>query len=192
MAVPETYSCDTHIETNLLAQFLNSISLLYILNAKNCVRLHVSSQSFCSHAINQQSKCSILLDTRERDLIYWEKSEHSILDFVRYTNGRFTINEPGYYYVFSQLKYEHDPESSQDTAARQTHALHHYSLRTRESKLLENSRSFSELHLEENNGTSFFGAVFRFERNDKIMIKSSHTHRISGTENENYFGLHML
>ena len=136
--------------------------------------------------------CFLLSDTRERDLVYWEKSEQSILDLVRYTNGRFTINQPGYYYVFSQLKYEHDPESRPNTGARQTHALHHYSLRTRERKLLENSRSFAELHLPVNNGTSFIASVFRFERNDKIMIKSSHTHRISGNHKENFFGLHIL
>ena len=115
------------------------------------------------------------------------------MESVRYTNGRFYISVPGFYYVFSQIKYDHDHESVNDTDARQSHSLNKYSFKLgAKKKLLENTRTFAELHSSANNGTSFIGAVFKFEKDDEIMIKSSHTHKISGDGTENFFSLYMI
>lgn len=132
-------------------------------------------------------------ETREKDLVYWVKSAESYLDSVRYTNGRFYISIPGFYYVFSQIRYDHDPESVNDTDARQSHSLYKYSFKQgAKEKLLENTRTFAELYSSANNGTSFIGAVFKFEKDDEIMIKSSHTHKISGDDIENFFSLYVV
>ena len=132
-------------------------------------------------------------ETREKDLIYWEKTSQSILESVHHTNGRFFIRNAGYYYVFSQIKYSHDPDSARNIDARQSHSLLKYSYkRGRLDKLLENSRTFSQLRSSENNGTCFIGAVFEFDENDQIMVKSTHTHMLSGDEHENFFGLYTV
>ena len=59
-------------------------------------------------------------------------------------------------------------------------------------KLLENTRSFSELHGPENNGTSYIGAVFELKKDDEIMVKSTHTHKLIGGDLENFFGLYII
>ena len=138
------------------------------------------SKSLCPfvYILNRRFNLTLpVLDTREKDLIYWEGSNRCILECIRFTNGRFAISQPGYYYAFSQIKYKHDPESARDIHSRQSHTLHRYSLRTREQILLENTRTYAELHSPVNNGTSYIGAVLRLEMNDEIMIKSSHTHK---------------
>ena len=132
-------------------------------------------------------------ETREKHLVYFKKNGHSIVESLRYNNGRFSIAEPGFYYVFSQLKYGHDSESMNDTNARQSHTLHRYSFRQgKREVLLENTRTFSQLHAAENNGTSFIGAVFEFHDSDQIMIKSTHTHMLSGDDRENLFSLYKI
>lgn len=135
----------------------------------------------------------LMEETRERDLVYWVKSAESYLESVRYTNGRFYISIPGYYHVFSQIKYDHDPAAVDDTDARQSHSLYKYSFRQgRKEKLVENTRTFSELQSSVNNGTSFIGAVFKFEKDDEIMIKSTHTHKLTGGDTENFFSLYII
>lgn len=132
-------------------------------------------------------------ETREKDLVYFKKNGHSIIDSLRYNNGRFSIAKPGFYYVFSQLKYSHDSESMNDTNARQSHTLHRYSFRQGKREiLLEDTRTFSELHAPLNNGTSFIGAVFDFHDSDQIMIKCTHTHMLSGDDRENFFSLYKI
>lgn len=132
-------------------------------------------------------------ETRERNLVYWVKSAKSYLDSVRYTNGRFYISIPGYYHVFSQIKYDHDPTAVNDTDATQSHSLYKYSFKQgRKEKLVESSRTFSELQSSVNNGTSFIGAVFKFEKDDEIMIKSTHTHKLIGDDTENFFSLYII
>ena len=59
-------------------------------------------------------------------------------------------------------------------------------------KLLEKTRSFSELNGPENNGTSFIGAVFDLEKDDQIMVQSSHAHKLIGDDQENFFGLYII
>ena len=158
---------------------LEDTSLLLILFLKN----YILSISLFNH----------LLETREKDLVYWQKSSKSILETVTHTNGRFFIKESGFYYVFSQIKYDHDPDSANNTDARQSHVLLKISYRSGDqNKLLENTRTFSELRTPENNGTSYIGAVFKLEEDDEIMIKSTHTHKLSGEEHENYFGLYII
>ena len=130
-------------------------------------------------------------ETREKNLVYFKKNGHSIVELLRYNNGRFTITKPGFYYVLSKLKYGHD--SVNDTNARQSHTLHRYSFRQgKREVLLENTRTFSQLHAPENNGTSFIGAVFEFHDSDQIMIKSTHTHILSGDDHENFFSLYKI
>lgn len=132
-------------------------------------------------------------ELREKDLVYWDKSDRSILQSVRHNNGRFHISVPGFYYVFSQLKYAHDPESVKDDGARQSHTLQRYSFKQgRKETLMESTRAFSELYGPENNGTSFIGAVFQFEKEDQIMIKTTHTHKLSGDESMNLFSLYII
>lgn len=132
-------------------------------------------------------------ETREKNLVYWDKSEKSILESIRHTNGRFYISDPGFYYVFSQIMYAHDVESISNTNARQSHTLHRYSFKqgTLET-LLENTRTFAELQFSQNNGTSFLGAVFEFDVYDEIMIHSTHTHKITGDERGNFFSLYKI
>ena len=132
-------------------------------------------------------------ETREKHLVYFKKNDHSIIESLRYSNGRFTITERGFYYVLSQLKYGHDSDSVNDTNARQSHTLDRYSFRQgKREVLLENTRTFSQLHAAGNNGTSFIGAVFEFHDSDQIMIKSTHTHILSGDDHEIFFSLYRL
>ena len=100
---------------------------------------------------------------------------------------------PGFYFVFSQLKYDHDPESVKDAGARQSHTLQRYSFKQgRKETLLENTRAYSELYGPANNGTSFIGAAFQFEKDDQIMIKTTHTHKLSGDDSVNLFSLYII
>ena len=132
-------------------------------------------------------------ETREKHLVYFKKNGHSIVESLRYNTGRFTLAKPGLYYVLSQLTYGHDSESVNDTNARQSHTLHRYSFRQGKKEiLLENTRTFSQRHAAENNGTSFIGAGFEFYDLDQIMIKSTHTHMLSGDDHENFFSLYKI
>ena len=112
---------------------------------------------------------------------------------IQHSNGRFSISEPGLYYVFCQIKFEHDPDSAVSPVSRQSHTLHKYSSSTgHKTRLLEKTRSFSELGGPENNGTSFIGAAFDLEKDDQIMVKSSHTHKLVGDDKMNFFGLYII
>ena len=157
----------------------------------NCAQ-HEPTSSYYPEIISQ-AYLIIVSETRERNLVYWVKSAKSYLESVRYTNGRFYISIPGYYHVFSQIKYDHDPTAVNDTDARQSHSLYKYSFRQgRKEKLVESTRAFSELQSSVNNGTSFIGAVFKFEKDDEIMIKSTHTHKLIGDDTENFFSLYII
>ena len=126
----------------------------------------------------------------DKDMVYFKtQTIHS----VQHSNGRFSISKPGLYYIFCQIKFEHDPDSASSQVSRQSHTLHKYSSNTgHETKLLEKTRSFSELGGPENNATSFIGAVFDLEKDDQIMVKSSHTHRLVGDDHGNFFGLYII
>lgn len=134
-------------------------------------------------------------ELREPDLVYWNRTGQSIADVVRYstTTGRFNIHKPGIYLVFSQIKFRDDPESRQNPTAIQTHSLHRYSFKYGQTKkLAENKRDFSQLHVAENSGTSFIVTVIKGFAADQLMVKSSHTHMLSGDNHDNVFGLYLI
>lgn len=130
-------------------------------------------------------------ETREKDLVYFHKQTISS-EFFPYSNGSFLIKKRGIYYVFSQIKYDHDPESAENNNAKQTHALHRYTSSGGFETLIENTRTFSQLQRPENTGTSFISSAFDLKDGDKIMIKSTHTHKLTGGRSENFFGLYVI
>lgn len=128
----------------------------------------------------------------DEDTVHF-KPKQQIQESVTYSNGMFNIAKSGFYYVFSQIKYEHDNESAQNVDAKQSHTLHRSSTNNDDKeKLLENTRTFSQLRTSTNNGTSFIGAVFELFENDKLMVQTTHTHRLSGYDHENFFGLYII
>lgn len=136
---------------------------------------------------------SLQKETREKGLVYWNRLDQSIAKTVRYSNGRLYIRKPGIYLIFSQIKYRDDPESRQNPGAIQVHSLHRYSFKHgRSETLAENERDFSQLHVAENSGTSFIVTVIKGFNEDELMIKSSHTHMLSGDNHENFFGLYLI
>lgn len=129
---------------------------------------------------------------KDEDTVHFKPQQH-IQESVTYSNGMFSIAKSGFYYVFSQIKYEHDNESAQNADAKQSHTLHRSSaINEGKEKLLENTRTFSQLRVPTNNGTSFIGAVFELFENDKLMVQTTHTHRLSGNDHENFFGLYII
>ncbi|VDI20184.1 tumor necrosis factor ligand superfamily member 10 [Mytilus galloprovincialis] len=112
-------------------------------------------------------------------------------DNVTYSNGQFVIGKPGYYYVYSQVTLDFSA-AKQD----QTKSLCHYLYKTPKTgqpdKLLENSRTRCKFQGSSTQSTSYIGAVFNFNKDDKLMVKVSDPAILDRADSKSYFGLHII
>lgn len=182
-----SYMIKSLVQMNAAAKFRNyRLHYTAAVIKSNCTY----SEKASGHVIGIDTHKLAEASQKDKELVYFKAQT---INSIQHSNGRFSVNETGLYYVFCQIKFEHDPESTIDPASRQSHTLHKYSSNTRhETKLLEKTRSFSELRGPENNGTSFIGAVYDLEKDDHIMVKSSHTNRLVGDGRDNFFGIYII
>ena len=71
----------------------------------------------------------------------------------------------------------------------------HYIYRTRQGlpeKLLQNSRTHCKFQGDESKSTSYIGAVFNMNKDDRLMVKVSHPDVVDKAESSSYYGLHII
>jgi hypothetical protein len=129
-------------------------------------------------------------------IVHWKLS-NSVLDLVFKHNisydpstAEFVINQPGYYYIYSQITMNIDKvvQNGRDSIC-------HYIYRTRlgkPDKLLQNSRTRCKFQGDESKSTSYIGAVFNMNKDDRLMVKVSHPDVVDKAKSSSYYGLHII
>ncbi|XP_053404023.1 tumor necrosis factor ligand superfamily member 14-like [Mercenaria mercenaria] len=171
-------------------------SSLYPLISKECKK---TTQAKPSAQVNGISVSEMAKE--QTDVIQWNTTESSFMgEGITYKNGRLTIKQPGYYYIFSQIKLKNIPlsYSTSDVFASETlpnhwnHYIFHVSSENgKEQKILESSRSRCEMPNSGDETTSSFGAVFYLAENDEVFVNTSHPQYLAPCEEGNHFGLYM-
>lgn len=129
-------------------------------------------------------------------IVHWKLSK-SVLDLFFKHNisydpktAEFVINQPGYYYIYSQITMSINKEVQNDRDN-----ICHYIYRTRKGlphKLLQNSRTRCKFQGDESRSTSYIGAVFDMNKDDRLMVKVSHPKVVDKAESSSYYGLHII
>lgn len=129
-------------------------------------------------------------------IVHWQLSKSELDLFFKHNisydhnTAEFLINQPGYYYIYSQITMDIDKA---DQIGRDS--ICHYIYRTRQGlpeKLLQNSRTRCKFQGEESKSTSYIGAVFNLNKDDRLMVKVSHPDVVDKAQSSSYYGLHII
>lgn len=129
-------------------------------------------------------------------IVHWKLSKSELDLFFKHNisydrnTAEYVINQPGYYYIYSQItmNIEEDDQIGRDSIC-------HYIYRTRNGipdKLLQNSRTRCKFQGDESKSTSYIGAVFNLNKDDRLMVKVSHPNVVDKAESSSYYGLHII
>lgn len=129
-------------------------------------------------------------------IVHWKLSKSELDLFFKHNisydrnTAEYVINQPGYYYIYSQItmNIEEDDQIGRDSIC-------HYIYRTRKGipdKLLQNSRTRCKFQGDESKSTSYIGAVFNLNKDDRLMVKVSHPNVVDKAESSSYYGLHII
>ncbi|XP_045200714.2 tumor necrosis factor ligand superfamily member 14-like [Mercenaria mercenaria] len=132
------------------------------------------------------------------DIIRWQTSESFLKGGITYKDGKLTIKEPGYYYVFSQIMFRNVQKTTptvvtyEENPTRLDHYMHHYSRKDGTTrKILEASKSLCEMPSANDKTTSTIGAVFYLEEHDEIFVNTSYPKSLVPSQEGNHFGLYL-
>ena len=121
-------------------------------------------------------------------MILWNRTQYE--GNVKPIAGKIFIMEPGFYYVFSQIKLQ-SPNS--DSSMTHSHYIYLHSYKHGTLKpILENSKSFCKTVSANTEVDSTIGAVFKLEEHDKLFVRSSHPQNLIPCEYTNEFGLYKM
>ena len=138
-------------------------------------------------------------ETRENGVnhvVHWQLSKSGLDLFFKHNisydpnTAEFIINQPGYYYIYSQITMNINKgvQSGRDSIC-------HYIYRTRNGlpvKLLQNSRTRCKFQGDESKSTSYIGAVFNMNKEDRLLVKVSHPDVVDKAESRSYYGVHII
>ncbi|XP_053404021.1 tumor necrosis factor ligand superfamily member 14-like [Mercenaria mercenaria] len=124
------------------------------------------------------------------DVIHWNMSLPSFLKGgINYRDGRLTVSNTGYYFVYFQVQSETGLESD----ITQRHSLYHIPSENEEAKMfLETFKPKCKAPSPGVPTTSNIGAVFRLKAHDELFVKTSHPENLAKSTNANYFGFFMI
>ncbi|XP_053403998.1 tumor necrosis factor ligand superfamily member 14-like [Mercenaria mercenaria] len=133
------------------------------------------------------------------DIIHWETSDKSFLKGgITYKDGKLTIKEPGYYYVFSQIMLRNVQKTTpnlvtyEENPTHLDHYMHHYSRKDGTTrKILEASKSLCEMPSANDETTSTIGAVFYLEKHDEVFVNTSHPQNLVPSQEGSHFWLYL-
>lgn len=121
----------------------------------------------------------------ERGLFFKENVTYDVV------KDEFVINKRGYYYVYSQVTLDFNA-ATQDQTKSLCHYLYKTPPRGQPDKLLENSRTRCKFQGTSTQSTSYIGAVFNFNKDDRLMVKVSDPNILDRADSKSYFGLHII
>ena len=116
----------------------------------------------------------------------WDDQGDIILHEMEYKDGVLTIQQEGYYFVYSKIYFV------------ETHNIQHLhsvvrtTLRYPNDLVLLMSREYHPKSAKNFRTNSYIGGMFLLFKGDSIFVKVNNTQVILSTPAENYFGAYMV
>ena len=116
----------------------------------------------------------------------WDDQGDIILHEMEYKDGVLTIQQDGYYFVYSKIYFveRHNIQH--------LHSVGRTTARFPKEMVLLMSREYHPKSAKNFRTNSYIGGMFHLFENDTIFVKVNNTRVILTTPAENYFGAYMV
>ena len=116
----------------------------------------------------------------------WNDPGENILHGIKYKDGVLTIQQEGYYFVYSKIYFveRHNIQH--------LHSVVRTTDRLPKEMVLLMSREYRSNPAKNVRTNSYLGGMFHFFKNDTIFVRVNNTRVILSNAAENYFGAYMV
>ena len=130
-------------------------------------------------------------------MVDWEHGSASTTQFMQNityddNTDEFVINKPGYYYIYAQITMRVTAVAQQNPSKSLCFNIYKKPVSGNPEKLLESSRTQCKFQGDKSQSTSYIGAVFNLNKDDRLMVKVSDGNILEKSESKSYFGLHII
>ncbi|XP_031431996.1 tumor necrosis factor ligand superfamily member 14 [Clupea harengus] len=119
-------------------------------------------------------------------LMLWNIEGETILHEMEYKDGVLTIQQEGYYFVYSKIYFVETHKTAH------LHSVVRTTTRYSGEMVLLMSREYRSNPAKNVRTNSYLGGMFHFFKNDTIFVRVNNTQVILSTPAENYFGAYMV
>ena len=119
-------------------------------------------------------------------LMLWDDQGDIILHEMEYKDGVLTIQQEGYYFVYSKIYFAEKHDISL------LHSVVRTTDRLPKEMVLLMSREYHPKSAKNIRTNSYIGGMFLLFKGDSIFVKVNNTQVILSTPAENYFGAYMV
>ncbi|XP_031428541.1 tumor necrosis factor ligand superfamily member 14-like [Clupea harengus] len=119
-------------------------------------------------------------------LMLWDDQGENILHEMKYKDGVLTIQQEGYYFVYSKIYFVLTHDISLE------HSVIRTSMYYSKEMVLLMSREYQSKSAKNVRTNSYLGGMFHLLKGDTIFVRVNNARVILSTSAENYFGAYMV
>ena len=119
-------------------------------------------------------------------MLWDDEQGDTILHEIKYKDGVLTIQQEGYYFVYSKIYFVETHNIAH------LHSVVRTTLRYPNEMVLLMSREYQSNPAKNVRTNSYLGGMFHFFKNDTIFVRVNNTRVILSNAAENYFGAYMV